>query len=48
MKTFDITIVLTVKAEDELEASDYLKEEHDLDVENPPAWGAIVIKELKP
>ena len=47
MPTFDVTIVLTIKAEDELEVNDYLQEHHELDVENPPQWGAIIIKELK-
>ena len=47
MEAFDVTIVLTVYAEDEGEVEDILLEKYDLDVENPPEWSAIVIKELK-
>jgi hypothetical protein len=45
-KTFDVTIVLTITADDELEVEDLLRDSYELDVENPPDWGAIVIKEL--
>lgn len=48
MPTYDVSIVLTVKAEDEDEAADIVSRDYNLDVDDPPKWGAIVIRELKP
>lgn len=47
MGTYDVTVVLTVTAEDEQEVEDMLLEQHNLDVDDPPSWGAIAIRELK-
>ena len=45
--TFDITIVLTIKAETEEEAAEKLLDLTGLEEDNLPPWSAIVIRELK-
>jgi hypothetical protein len=45
--TFDVTVVLTVTADDEAEVEDMLLDVYNLDVDEPPSWGAIAIRELK-
>jgi hypothetical protein len=45
--TYDVTIVLTVMAEDETEVEDMLLEQYNLDIDDPPSWGAIAIRKLK-
>lgn len=44
--TYDVTIVLTIKAEDEEEAADKVRDLTGLDDDNLPPWSAIVIKKL--
>ena len=46
--TYDISIVLTITADSKEEAAEMLIDLYNLDEDNPPDWGAVIIKELKP
>lgn len=48
MPQFDVTIVLTITAEDDEDAAEKVHELTGLNEDNLPDWSAIAIREVKP
>ncbi len=48
MAVFDVSIVLTITADDEVEVVETLLALYNMDINDMPDWSAVVIKELAP